>query len=73
MLFLHFSQVQNTLDPLLAALTHEYVDDADLTARLNALFKARRVLEGNITELEEGTCGEMGAHARAGTGYACGY
>ncbi len=48
-----FYQVHNTLDPLLAALTHEYVDDADLTARLNALYKVRRIREGgNITELD---------------------
>ncbi len=54
MLFI-FYQVHNTLDPLLAALTHEYIDDADLTARLNALFKVCRIWEGGIiTELETG-------------------
>ncbi len=35
-------QVQNTLDPLLEVLTRDYVDDADLTGRLTALFKASR-------------------------------
>ncbi len=39
-----FLQVYNTLDPLLAALTREYVDDADLSARLNSLFKVRAKL-----------------------------
>ena len=32
-------QVQNTLDPLLEEITHSYVDDDDLTARLNILFE----------------------------------
>ena len=43
---MYIPQVQNTLDPLLAALTREYVDDADLTTRLNALFRVSRVSEG---------------------------
>ena len=32
-------QVQNTLDPLLEEITHCYVDDDDLTARLTTLFE----------------------------------
>ncbi len=32
-------QVQNTLDPLLEVMTRDYIDDTDLTGRLNALFK----------------------------------
>ena len=33
--------MHTTLDPLLAALTRDYVDDEDLTVRLQTLFKAR--------------------------------
>jgi len=32
-------QVQNTLDPLLEELTRSYVDDEDLTRRLDSLFE----------------------------------
>ena len=35
-----FLQVHNTLDPLLEALTRDYVDDDDLSFRLQSLFKA---------------------------------
>ncbi len=35
------AQVQNTLDPLLEVMTRDYIDDADLTSRLNSLFKVR--------------------------------
>ena len=31
-------QVRNTLDPLLEVLTRDYVDDEDLTNRLETLF-----------------------------------
>jgi hypothetical protein len=35
-------QVQNTLDPLLEVMTRDYVDDTDLTGRLDSLFKVSR-------------------------------
>ena len=35
-----FLQVHNTLDPLLEALTRDYVDDEDISFRLQSLFKA---------------------------------
>ncbi len=39
--FALFPQVHNTLDPLLEALTREYIDDEDLSLRLRSLFKVR--------------------------------
>jgi hypothetical protein len=35
-----FIQVHYTLDPLLAALNRDYIDDNDLSFRLQSLFKA---------------------------------
>ena len=32
--------IRNTLDPLMAKLSEDYIDDADLTHRLHNLFKA---------------------------------
>jgi hypothetical protein len=34
--------IRTTLDPLLLALSRDYVDDKDLSARLRKLFKASR-------------------------------
>ena len=37
----YLAKGRNTLDPLLAKLSLDYVDDADLSLRLGCLFKAR--------------------------------
>ena len=34
----------NTLDPLLEKLTRDYIDDADLSAKIQALFRVRSSL-----------------------------
>ncbi len=38
----------STLDPLLSVLSRDYVDDNDLTSRLEKLFKARDKQDGLI-------------------------
>ncbi len=35
------TRLQNPLDPLLERLARDYVDDADLSARIDEIFKAR--------------------------------
>jgi hypothetical protein len=37
--------ISSTLDPLLLVLSRDYVDDNDLTTRLQKLFKVERVIE----------------------------
>jgi phage gp29-like protein len=52
----------NALDPLLEQLAQEYTDDADLSARLQSLFKVicRERLETHVERvLDVGTVGQM--------------
>ncbi len=64
-------QVQNTLDPLLEVMTRDYIDDTDLTGRLNSLFKVcacacvRVRIAGSTPSCERRACMGGGFHGES--------